>query len=119
MSYRLLELELQKNIIIMKKLQFVLLAVFTVGLLLSSSVTDNQNESYAEVDKVDGIYIFHFCEPIKEYDYLGTISLKVVWSNSPDKLISVMTKKCKNMYPNGEGIIISDDMGSFQIIRFK
>jgi len=104
----------------MKKLQFVLLAVFTVGLLLSSfSVTDNENESYAEVDKVDGIYIFHFCEPIKEYDYLGTISLKVVWSNSPDKLISVMTKKSKNMYPNGEGIIISDDMGSFQVIRFK
>jgi len=91
MYYRLLELELQKNIIIMKKLQFVLLAVFAVGLLLSSfSVTDNENESYAEVDKVDGIYIFHFCEPIKEYDYLGTISLKVVWSNSPDKLISVM-----------------------------
>ncbi len=104
----------------MKKLQFILLVVFFVGLLLSSfSVIDNQNESYAEVDKVDGIYIFHFCEPIKDYDYLGTISLKVVWSNSPDKLITTMTKKCKNMYPNGEGIIISDDMGSFQIIKFK
>jgi len=104
----------------MKKLQFVLLVVLLVGLLLSSfSVTDNQNISYAEVDRVDGIYIFHFCEPVKEYDYLGTITLKIVWSNSPDKLITTMTKKCKNMYPNGEGIIISDDMGNFQVIRFK
>jgi len=30
-----------------------------------------------------------------------------------------LQKKSNNMYPNGEGIIASDDMGNFQVIRFK
>lgn len=61
----------------------------------------------AEVEQMDGLYIFVDSKPVKEYDYLGTEKVGVSMGSGQyrdvrDKLI----KKIKKEYPQAQGILI-------------
>lgn len=92
----------------------------SISLLLSLQSTYSAKKSTAEVDQVQGIYVFIESKPVLEYEYLGNVKNTFAKSitDSRDKLV----KKAKETFPNADGIIIRyKDGGTDQadVIKFK
>lgn len=86
--------------------------------------TYEANNSTAEVEQMQGLYIFSDSKPVKEYEYLGSVKSNTGGFGSPqytgvrDRLI----KNAKKKYPNGEGLILNLKTGSADladVIKFK
>ncbi len=103
---------------------------FALGLLFAgaSAFTIHSidlKKSTAEVEQLQGLYIFTDSKPLMEYEYLGTVSNKgslglgdTQYSGVRDKLIS----RCKKDYPQADGIIFTFKSGGTDradAIRFK
>lgn len=96
--------------------------LFSVAILLLLSAripTYDAKNSTAEVEKVEGIYIFYRSKPVNEYEYLGTHKIKISWTGQPDELFDTLVKKAKKKYPNLEAIIVADDLEQCDAIKFK
>lgn len=96
---------------------------FVLGMLLTLSlsfaVAYEPTLATAEVEKVEGIYIFYRSEPVKEYEYIGTHKVKLSWTGQPDEMFGLLVKKSKKKFPELQAIIISDDMEKCDAIKFK
>jgi hypothetical protein len=76
-------------------------------------------KSSAEVEQEEGVYIFYRSKPIAEYEYLGTYKIGMVWDDKPRLLFNKLVRKTKEKFPNADGIIIDNDMGKCDAIKFK
>ncbi len=84
-------------------------SVATVTLLLligSLAWNKTPDINKAEVNQVQGIFIFTDCKPLSSYTYLGTInhntsSWNPQYTNVRDKIID----KVRKQYPQADGII--------------
>lgn len=92
-------------------------------LCLASSVSYEVKNSTAEVNQLEGIYIYTDCKPVKEYIYLGSVKLSggvsnPQYSNVRDALI----KKVNKEYENVDAVILTLNAGGVDVcdvIRFK
>ncbi|MBN1184750.1 MAG: hypothetical protein JXB49_20860 [Bacteroidales bacterium] len=99
------------------------------------------SKDMAEVDRVNGLYVFIKSEPLKEYDYLGTYTTK--WFMEVEKftnlkgknLLEIMDEvtetidfnekiektvdEVKKEYPKADAVVFDTKMSSCKIIRFK
>lgn len=99
------------------------------------------SKDMAEVDKINGMYVFIKSEPLMEYDYLGTYESK--WFLEVGKLAKLKGKKLteildevtdnldfndklektidevKQKHPRADAVIFSEGMSSCKIIKFK
>jgi hypothetical protein len=73
----------------------------------------------AEVETAQGLAIFYRCTPVKEYTYLGTYEVKLIWDDKPALLFDKIIKKVKDKYPGAQAIILNNDMDQAQAIVFK
>lgn len=81
---------------------------------------EQHKKTDAEVQTKEGICLFVFSKPLKEYQYLGSIKQKVFWTGQPQEMISIMLKKVKQQYPEADGIIFTDAyMNEVDAIKFK
>lgn len=101
------------------------LLVFILGALFSFTVVEYvlKNET-AEVNKVQGYYIYTDCKPVKEYDRVGFINSKRTFSGSGQytQVRDQIIKNTKKKYPEADGIIISLVDGGTdeaEVIKFK
>jgi hypothetical protein len=76
-------------------------------------------KSSADVEQEEGVYVFYRAKPISEYEYLGTYKIGMVWDDKPRLLFNKLVRKTKEKFPNAEGIIIDNDMGKCDAIKFK
>jgi hypothetical protein len=95
-----------------------------LGLGLLSFIVKNQikydvKKSSAEVEQVEGVYVFYRSKPVFDYEYLGTYKIVLAWDNSPKILFEKLVRKTKEKYPNAEAIVIDNDMGKCDAIKFK
>ena len=90
----------------------------------SFSVKSHQlKKNLAEVNQVQGVYIFVDSKPSMEYEYLGTVEMKGSWGSGQyqdvrDKLL----KKLKAKFSQAEGAIFNfHDGGTDKVdaIKFK
>lgn len=85
----------------------------TIGIALTLSfafVAANYefNKSTAEVDQVEGVYIFINAKPVNEYKYLGTSkSFMTLGSGQFQDVRDKLIRKVKKKYPEADGIIFS------------
>ena len=94
-----------------------LLPVLTILFFLTSTAffIDNYvvKKNTAEVDQIEGFYIFSDCKPVNEYEYLGTVSSNTggfggtQYEQVRDRLI----KKVKKEYPKADAIILTLQYG--------
>ena len=99
------------------------------------------SKDMAEVDKVNGLYVFIKSEPLKEYDYLGTYTTR--WFTEVEKFANLKGKsileivdevtesidfnekiektldEVKKEYPKADAVIFDTKMSTCKIIRFK
>ena len=79
----------------------------------------------AEVEQIQGFYVFIDSKPVMEYDYLGTINgtggraaLNPQYTSVRDALL----KRAKKDYPAGDGIIFHLNAGGkdrCDVVKFK
>ncbi len=76
-------------------------------------------KSSADVEQEEGVYVFYRAKPVSEYEYLGTYKIGMVWDDKPRLLFNKLVRKTKEKFPNADGIIIDNDMGKCDAIKFK
>ena len=97
----------------------LLLAAVTALFTLSSFKMPDE-KGLAVVEQQQGYYIFVFCKPYKEYDYLGTIKAKSAgwtWSGEFRDALDITLKRLKKEYPKADGVIVYENKAD--AIRFK
>jgi len=105
----------------------IILAVF-IGISFSAffafTIVNYQiKKSIADVDQIQGLYIFVDSKPVMDYEYLGTVKSTVSlgdgqYTGVRDRII----KKAKKDYPQADGIIITFKTGGTDkgdAIKFK
>lgn len=108
----------------MKQLFIGCLAGLSIAALYAFKVNYDLKNSSAEVNQVEGLYIFTDSKPVKEYEYLGTVK-----SNSGGfgdsqytGVRSRIIKNCKKDFPKADGIILylnSGEADKADAIKFK
>lgn len=100
-----------------------LILAFLCGIALSSLVAFTVVEftptkATANVEQVDGIYIFYKSAPVMAYDVIDTQKTTVAMSGKPAELLKIAMKKAKDT-PGVEGIVFNEDMDRYTFIKFK
>ena len=88
----------------MKTLTAFILGVAFIA-LTAFTVYQTDKKAAAQVQKVEGIYIFVKSTPASQYDFLGTVTGPVIGSHEFDKLLNSMLKDLKKKYPEANGLI--------------
>lgn len=65
----------------------------------------NSGPDYAQVDQIQGLYVFVKAKPTSQYDYLGTVKGTTVGKHEFDILLESMIKRTKSQYPEANAII--------------
>lgn len=80
----------------------------------------NPSTATAEVNQVQGLYIFTDSKPVLEVEYMGTVKIKgIVESNKYTTIRDLLIKRAKREYPKANGIILSSDGFQADVIKFK
>jgi len=104
----------------MKKIIINSLLIFTLIGLISFTVFENENNSLAKTEQVQGIYIFYNSKPVSTYDVIGSEKTSFALKGNPEELINIAIKKAKKDFPNTEGIVFTnEDMDVYNFIVFK
>ena len=86
-----------------------LLPVLTILFFLTSTAffIDNYvvKKNTAEVDQIQGVYVFAKCKPVQEYEHLGTVKGPKIGKHEFDNLVESMIKNVKKEYPRANAII--------------
>lgn len=92
------------------------LLLFAVIVLLSSFATRlyyDVQQSTAEVNQEQGVYIFTDSKPIKKYQYLGSVKITIGWNTGQyNDVKSALLKKLKKEYPTANGVIFKFNTNS-------
>lgn len=68
--------------------------------------TTNKDNALARVNKKQGVYLFTDCEPVQDYEYLGTVKAGLTFTSGQYEAVrDVLIKKTLKKYPNANGII--------------
>lgn len=87
---------------------------------VQTNSTNPVNEATAVVEQIDGVFIFAYCKPVKNYRVIGTVKPGF----SQDEYLWIaerLVKKIKKNYPTATGLIIRTDKYNFkdcEVIEF-
>ncbi len=59
----------------------------------------------AEVEQIQGIYIFVKNKPVKDFEYIGTVKGPFIGNHEFDNLVEIMVKNAKKEFPNANALI--------------
>ena len=65
--------------------------------------------STADVNQIEGLYIFTDIKPVNSYDSLGTVEIGFVKHTQYESIRGSLIKKAKNKYPYADGLILKLD----------
>lgn len=54
-----------------------------------------------------------------ENEYLGTCKIVLIWDDNPKLQFNKLVRKTRAKFPKAEGIIIDNDMGKCDAIKFR
>lgn len=108
------------------KLFFVLGAAVSALLLLGISAKGKEiyepKHSTAEVEFINGFYVFTDSRPVSDYQYLGSVSVSFATNAQYSPIRDKLLKKARKEYPEANGIILHLNSGAndkADAIRFK
>ena len=107
----------------MKKLILSFLIGVSFTALIGAGVVDYVvSKKTAEVTTIQNLKIFTDCQPVMEYDYLGTIKSSGTMTGQYEPVRNALIKKAKKEYPQAEGIIlhlVNGGTDKADVIKFK
>ncbi len=107
----------------MKLFSSITLVAVAVLFFAFTSISYEMKSSTAEVEQVQGLYIFTNAKPVKDIVYLGTVEVSgrvknPQYTNVRDALIELAKKN----YPTGTALVLSLNAGGVDkadVIQFK
>ena len=75
------------------------------GLVAFTVANYEVKKNTAEVDQIQGFYIFAKGKPVKEYEYLGTVKGPLIGNHEFDNLVELMVRNAKKDFPNANALI--------------
>lgn len=119
-QYFLILEALTKTFVPMKTILFIAAAA---TLLAFTVVNYEVKNNTAEVEQIEGLYVFTDSKPVKEYEYLGTVKANWTWSSKYEGIRSTLISKTKKDFPTAQGIILTQTDGTGPLkcdaIKFK
>lgn len=97
----------------------IILGMSLASLLAFKIGAYEAKKNTSEVEQMDGFYIFYNCKPVRDYERIGTYKINLCWANTPITLKAQLINKSKIRFPNGDGLIISNNMESCDIIKLE
>jgi hypothetical protein len=95
----------------------------TISMLIAFKASDFvSKESTAEVNKVEGLYIFTDSKPVMPYDSIGTVELGFVSGTQYESIKANLIKRARKKYPNADGLIFNlkkKGLDNCSVIKFK
>ncbi|MBK7148636.1 MAG: hypothetical protein IPH78_07355 [Bacteroidetes bacterium] len=88
-----------------KILSGILLGVVLTTLIAFKAATYEAKNNTAEVDQIQGVYIYAKSKPIRDYEFLGTVNAPKVAEHEFDILVDLMLKDLKKKYPTADGLL--------------
>lgn len=101
-----------------KQIIFFFSGILLMFLLSSGYENYVASKQTANVNQKMGLYIFTDSKPVKEYEYMGTISAGITVNGYYDEVINSIIKRAKKDYPQAEGIIFISNSKA-EVIKFK
>lgn len=93
-----------------------------LSFFINNAIAQEKDYSLARVGKkIQGVYIFIGTEPVNEYDYIGTVELRLTFDNeSPDQQFERVISKAKKRYPNFDAMIFHrDNFTKADVVKFR
>lgn len=91
----------------MKKI--IIVSVIIALVASSFTIAAEISNGSAEVEQVQGVYIFVHAKPSKSFEYLGTVSSPAVIKNyKASYLIDLMVKRAKEKHPTCNAVIFKN-----------
>lgn len=102
----------------MKKLILGMIIGFSFSALVGAGIAEYVvSNKTAEVERYQNLYVFTDCKPVKEYDYLGTVKVRLSVGERYTEFRDILIKNAYKKYPNADGIIITGDKAD--VIKFR
>ena len=111
----------------MKKRNSIIVYVticISVTLMPYLTLVSFKNVSYdvrsntAEVNQIEGLFIFTDSKPVKETEFIATEKVGLTMSGSYYQIINKLAKKARKEYPTAQAIIF-DGNSKADIVKFK
>ncbi|MGH1339258.1 MAG: hypothetical protein ACRBFS_24280 [Aureispira sp.] len=92
-----------KNLLTLIGLLTVILSTISATVYITKN-----NNNLAEVNRMQGVYIFTDSEPVQDYEHLGTVNISewVVMSSQYTAKRNLLIKKTLKKFPKADGIIL-------------
>lgn len=107
----------------MKKGIYKLSLVVIITALTSFTISDYiLKKNTAEVEQVEGLFIFTDSKPVMEYEYIGTVKAVMGMDSQYNGVRNKLIRKARKKFPNGEAIMLHFKSGGVDradIIKFK
>ncbi len=101
-------------------MKFIICILFACTLLAAKQ---NPNVNHAEVNQLQGLYVFTDSKPVQEYEYLGTVKTGIGFNSGQYQPVrDLMIRKIKKQFPNADGAIFFFNDGNADrcdAIKFK
>ena len=92
-----------------KQLIGFVFGISTVMLFAFKGVNFSPSSSTADVNQIEGLYIFTDSKPVNSYDSLGTVEIGFVKDTQYESIRGSLIKKAKNKFPYADGLILKLD----------
>lgn len=103
----------------MKKTFLGIIIGISLTTLIAAGIDNYQvRKNTAEVEIIEGLYIFTSSKPVNEYNYLGTVKSGITLDGFYPQVISSVIKRAKKSYPTADAIIF-DGNTKADVIKFK
>ena len=90
----------------MKKLTIAFLSGLSISILVAfTSMNYEVKFNTAEVEQIQGLYIFVKNKPVKEFEYIGTVKGPLIGNHEFDNLVELMVRNAKKEFPNANALI--------------
>lgn len=97
----------------------ITIAIMAIG-IAAMSFKMAIDKSNANVEQVNGVYVYAFAKPTAKYDVLGMVKVKGMVSNEKGPhMVDLLSGYAKRDYPSGEAIIVNSEFEKAEVIKFK
>ncbi len=97
-----------------------LLIIFALISICSAIIVQDNNNSLAQVEQIENVYVFILSKPKNQYERLGTVTKNFALTGSNREMIEGLISKAKNEYSQCQGIIISGYIfDKCEVVKFK
>lgn len=107
----------------MKRFFLSTLACACLVIILAFSANSYEpNHATAEVNKIEGFYIFVDSKPVLPYESLGDTDLGFVSGTQYESIRANLIKRARKNYPTADGLILSlnkKGVDKCNVIKFK